>query len=209
MPSRIRFTAAGAVFEAFPDLALATEPPPDETGVLEHARALLASPRSSEAIIFLAHLLPRREAVWWAINCVRAMPGGAGEDDALRAADAWVRDPEEDNRRAALAVAEAANPRLATTWLAFAAGWSGGSLSAPDSEPARPPPAACAMAANTAVMLAATRGDPAGVGRRIVACGEAGVRFAEGGSATVDGPGSRADVSETKPPARDASRQNG
>ncbi len=192
MTSRIRFAAAGAVFEAFPDLALVTEPPPGEAGALDHARALLASPRPSDAIIFLAHLLPRREAVWWAVQCVRAMLGAAAEDDALNAADAWVRDPEEDRRRAALAAAEAARPRAPTTWLAFAAGWSGGSLSAPDSDPARPPPSACAMAANAAVMLAATRGDPAGVGRRILACGEAGVRFAEGGPASFGAPGSAA-----------------
>jgi hypothetical protein len=41
------------------------------------------------------------------------------------------------------------------------------------------------MGANAAVMLAAAAGDPLGVAARIRACAEAGVRFADGGGATV------------------------
>jgi hypothetical protein len=192
MPSRVRFANARDVFETFADLKLAAAPPSDDPAPLDHARALLSQPRPSEAIIFIAHLLPRREAVWWALQCVRAMLGPNADDEALRAAEKWVRAPEEDNRRAALEVANAADQRSPTTWLAFAAGWSGGNLSAPNQEPARPPPAACAMAANAAVMLAATGGDPLGVVRRIRACAEAGIRFADGGGATVIGTGDRA-----------------
>lgn len=188
MPSRVRFALARDVFETFADLKFAAAQPSGNSAPLDHARALLAEPRPSEAIIFLAHLLPRREAVWWAVQCVRAMLGSRAEDEALRAADEWVRTPEEDKRRAALDTASAADPRAPTTWLAYAAGWSGGSLSAPDQEPARPPPAACATAANAAVMLAVTQGDPLGVVDRIRACAEAGVRFADGGDARVSAP---------------------
>jgi hypothetical protein len=194
MPSRIRFAAARNVFEAFADLSYAAPPPAEDSAPLDYARALIASTRPAAAIVFIAHLLPRREAVWWAIQCVRALRAPKADDDALRAADAWVRAPEDDNRNAALAVASAADWRAATTWLAFAAAWSGGSMTPPDQKPMPAPPSACAKAAHSAVLLAACAGDPLGVAQRIAACAEAGIRFADGGDATVlasEAPGSR------------------
>ncbi len=185
MSSRIRFAAARNVFEAFPDLSYAAAPPADDSAPLDYARALLASPRPTDAIVFLAHLLPRREAVWWSVQCVRAMLGASADDGALRAADAWVRAPEEDHRNAALAVANAADQRAATTWLAFAAAWSGGSITPPDQKPMPAPPSACAKAAHAAVLMAVSAGDPLGVAQRIAACAQAGIRFADGGEATV------------------------
>jgi len=187
LSSRIRFTTARNVFEAFADLKRAVPLPRDDAASLDYARALLTSPRPAEAIIFIAHLLPRREAVWWAVQCVRAMVGTGADDEALRAADAWVLAPEEDNRRAALAAFNAGDQRAPTTWLAFAAGWSGGSVSAADQQPMPAPRSACAMGANTAVMMAACAGNPADVVKRISTCAEAGIRFAEGGDASVIG----------------------
>jgi hypothetical protein len=146
---------------------------------------LSASARPSDAILFLSHLLPRREAVWWALQCVRALLGEAAADEALRAAEIWVRAPEDENRQAALRIANDSDRRKPTTWLAFAAGWSGGSMVPPDQNPTPPPSGACAMAANTAIMTAVTAGAPRAVVERIVACAEAGVRFASGGEPTV------------------------
>src|SRR6516164_5305033 len=48
-----------------------------------------------DATSFLAHALPKREAVWWAVLCVREVVGPAPPDlvaAALRAAEAWVQD---------------------------------------------------------------------------------------------------------------------
>ena len=143
------------------------------------------SPRPSDAVLFISHLLPRREAVWWAAQCVRALLGEGAADEALRAAEIWVRTPEDDNRRAALSAANDSDRRKPTTWLAFAAGWSGGSLLPADQKPVPPPAGACAMAANTAIMMAVAAGDPRAVVDRIEACAEAGVRFASGGEPTV------------------------
>lgn len=185
MSSRVRFDSARDVFEAFANLKYAVAPTADETAPVDYARALMASSSPTDAIVFLAHLLPRREAVWWAAQCVRAMLGARVEDDGLRAAEAWVRAPEDDSRRAALAIANAGDQRVPTTWLAFAAGWSGGSVTPLDKDPLPAPPAACAIGAHTAVLLAAAAGDPLGVAQRIRACAEAGIRFAEGGDATV------------------------
>jgi len=190
MSSRIRFVSARDVFEAFPDLGRAVAPPPENPTPLDFARALMAHSPAG-AVVFLAHLLPRREAVWWAIHCVRAMLGGGAENEAMRAADAWVRTPEDDNRRAALAACNAGDQRAATTWLAFAAGWSGGSVTPPDKDPMPAPPAACAQGVHTAVLLAACAGDPLGVVDRVKACAKAGIRFADGGNAEVQVPAVR------------------
>jgi Family of unknown function (DUF6931) len=187
MPSRIRFATARSVFEAFPDLDHVAARPADDIDPLDHARALLASSRPREAVLFLSHLLPRREAVWWAAQCVRALIGEDGADEALRAAETWVRAPEDENRRVALSVANASDRRKPTTWLAFAAGWSGGSILAPDQKPMPAPPGACAMSANTAIMMGVAAGDPRSVVRRMAACAEAGVRFASGGDLAVLG----------------------
>ncbi len=185
MPSRIRFTSARSVFEAFPDLSYVATRPASDIDPLNHARALLGSPRPSDAVLFISHLLPRREAVWWAAQCVRALIGVGATDEALGAAEVWVRTPEDDNRRAALGIANNSDRRKPTTWLAFAAGWSGGSILPADQKPLPPPSGACAMAANTAIMLAVAAGDPRAVVDRIGACAEAGVRFASGGEPTV------------------------
>jgi hypothetical protein len=185
MQSRIRFSTARSVFDAFPDLSYVAARPADDIDPLAHARALSASPRPSDAVLFISHLLPRREAVWWAIQCVRALIGEGAADEAFRAAELWVRTPEDNNRQAALSAANASDRRKPTTWLAFAAGWSGGSLLPPDQKPVPPPAGACAMAANTAIMMAVAAGDPRAVVDRIEACAEAGVRFAGGGEPTV------------------------
>jgi hypothetical protein len=185
MSSRIRFVSARNVFEAFPELGRVLAQSADDSTPRVYAHAALSGPRPTDAIIFLAYLLPRREAVWWAIQCVRAMLGSSADDAALSAADAWVRAPEDDSRRAALAAFDARNQRTATTWLAFAAGWSGGSVTPPDQDPMPAPPAACAQGVHTAVILAACAGDPLGVVDRLRTCAEAGIRFADGGDAKV------------------------
>ncbi len=201
MSSRIRFSTARDVFEAFKDLRRIAPAPGDASAPLDYARGLLVSRRPIDAIVFLACLLPRREAVWWARQCVGAILGPRAEDDALRAADAWVRAPEEERRRAALEIGTAGDPERATTWLALAAGRSGGSVSAPDQKPIAPGPAACAQAANAAIVLAITGGDPRAIGAWTVACVEAGIRFAEGGEARVIAPKS---LDAKAPPAADA-----
>ena len=188
MSSRVRFVAASDVFEAFVDLRLAVPPPRGDAVPLIYARELLASRRPANAIAFLAHLLPRREAVWWARQCVGALLGPLAEDSALRAAEAWVRSPEEENRRAALEIGAALDQRLPTTWLALAAAWSGGSMCAPDLKPLPPPKSGCAKAANAAIALACATGDPRFYAQRVAACAEAGIRFAEGGDARVIAP---------------------
>ena len=48
--------------------------------------------------------------------------------EMLRLAEDWVRDPEEDRRYAALEAAMGTQVKTPGVWIAFAAGWSGGSI---------------------------------------------------------------------------------
>src|SRR4051812_45310941 len=63
-----------------------------------------------DAETFLGYALPKREAVWWACLCTREAVGPDPKPPAaaaLKAAEAWVADPSDANRRAAQAAADA------------------------------------------------------------------------------------------------------
>jgi len=107
--------------------------------------ALLDAGKFGDAARYLAFALPKREAVWWACKCARLAPlaPGPGESNpqaiALVAAEAWVADPTEENRRACGKAGEDAvgTPAGCASLAAF---WSGGSL-APKGLPDVPPAA--------------------------------------------------------------------
>jgi len=115
------------------------------------------------AVRILGQALPPREAVWWACVSARAAPDPAATPEdlaALQAADAWVRRPSEENRRAAMAAAEAAGSRSPEAWAAIGAFWSGGSLGPPNVQEMPPAPHMCGVAVASSVILAAVRNDP-------------------------------------------------
>jgi hypothetical protein len=119
-------------------------------------------PLAEDAIRFLAVALPKREAVGWALACVRsAFPKPSPEEaKAITTAEAWAKDPSEVNRRACGAAAEEAGHGTAPGCLADAAFWSGGSLSAPHLPPAPTRADLTAIGVTAAVLLAAVV-DPA------------------------------------------------
>lgn len=187
MSARLRFTTARQVFEAFPSLTDDIDTQPGDEAPLDFARKLLARAHRFDAITYAAYLLPRREAVWWGCQCVRAM-AETKIDDALLASEAWVRDPEEEQRRAALNLSAAADVRKATTWLAMAAGQSGGSITPEGAQPVAAPPQSTAADVKVAIILAIVNCPLAGQSAWINACVEAAIRFAEGGDAKVRSP---------------------
>lgn len=126
-------------------------------------QALIEKSQFLDASSFLAHALPKREATWWACLCARdSLPEDAKPKivAALEAAEAWVFKPSDEQRRDALAKAEAADMTGTSSALAAsAAGWSGGSL-APPGEPEMPPgDTLTATAVFSAVAMAALKGD--------------------------------------------------
>ena len=125
---------------------------------------LVENDRLQEANRFLAHALPKREAVWWACLCAReALPDGGDEtaEGLLKLAQTWVRKPTDENRRSAMAAAEAAGFDSPASWAAVAAFWSGDSLAPPDLPPVAPSDELTGTAVAAATMLAAFAGDPA------------------------------------------------
>lgn len=134
MSSKLRFATAREVFEAFPPSADDIRVTPTEEHPVSFARALAAGPTPEDALAFCAYVLPRREAVWWSCECVRALTPALtdAEYQAIEAAEAWVRQPEDELRRRALGIGMAGNRNAAATWNALAAGWSGGTMTVGD-----------------------------------------------------------------------------
>jgi len=122
---------------------------------------LEATGRLQEATRLVAHALPKREAVWWACMCARSVPDPAAKPadaEALAAAENWVRRPDEDNRRAAMAVAEASGFRSAEAWAAVGAFWSGGSMAPPEAPVVPPGEHLTGVAIAGSITLSAVRG---------------------------------------------------
>ena len=116
-----------------------------------------------DAARFLAHALPKREAVSWAFQCARQAHGAnppAAVAAALDATQKWVADPSEENRRAAFAAAEAADFGTPAGCAAVAAFWSGGSLGPPHVPVIPPGEQLTANGVAGAVMLAVVLTEP-------------------------------------------------
>lgn len=116
-----------------------------------------------DAVKFLAHGLPKREAVWWA--CLAVRDSLAGERDpnqiaAIEAAERWATQPTVDHCRIARQIAEKTAFKSAASWAATAAWWSAGSMAAIGQPEVPPPPFLYAQAVASAICLAAVMPDP-------------------------------------------------
>jgi hypothetical protein len=125
--------------------------------------ALAAQGLFPDAVRFLAHALSKREAVWWACLCARAVQAGPAAGpvaDALAAAERWTAEPDEPNRRSAQAAADAAGVVTPAGCAAIAAFWSGGSLGPPELAAIPPADHLTARGVTGAVLLAAVQTEP-------------------------------------------------
>ncbi|MCV0396012.1 MAG: hypothetical protein K5878_11655 [Rhizobiaceae bacterium] len=155
----MRFKSAVDVFEALPAAHDDISAEPTDAPPVEYLRTLVASATPEDAITFCAYMLGRREAVWWGHQCLNAVPEtlDQNDQDLLGLAEDWVRDPEEERRNAALEAGMAARMKTPGAWVALGAGWSGGSMTPPDSAPVPPPPHLTAKAINAAVLSVLAR----------------------------------------------------
>ncbi len=147
----------------------------------------------------VAHALPKREAVWWACMCARAVPDAAlspNDAEALERAEQWVRRPDDAARRAAMAAAERTKFDSPEAWAAVAAFWSGGSM-APEGQPPVPPPDHLTGTAVTgAVILASVRIKPERQPGRFVRFLGSARDIATGGAGRIE-----AETDLVRPPA--------
>jgi len=156
---RLRFETVRDLLEAFPIAERLIEVEPSDAPSLQFLEGLIARGELDRAVGFCAFLLPRREAVWWGCRTVRALIAVPSRDEetAIRAAEEWVRQPEEDRRATALELGVRGNSELPSTYLALAAGWSGGRISMGAGEPIPVPPHQTARVVRAAVLVAACR----------------------------------------------------
>ncbi|MBN9063557.1 MAG: hypothetical protein BGP06_01445 [Rhizobiales bacterium 65-9] len=128
--SKLRFASARDVFEAFPAARDDIQAPPVDEAPFEFLGRLLQGRAPEDAIGFCAYLLGRRETVWWASQSHRTLgpPVNREDEKALLVAEAWVREPEEHRRRAALDIGLHGDHSLPGVWVSLAAGGSGGVL---------------------------------------------------------------------------------
>jgi hypothetical protein len=153
-----RFATARELVEAFPYARYEFQAAPTEQPPVEFILSLVAAGNFRDAISCCAYLLPRREAVWWACQSVRASKRSFSPDElgALEAAEAWVQTPEEGRRVQALKLGGSDPSDSAAIWACRAAAFSGGIVSNTLKGPVRALPEATSRAARAAVLIAAT-----------------------------------------------------
>lgn len=130
---------------------------------LDYVAKLMEKQFYPDAVRFVAHALPKREAVWWAWISARR---GSGENPppkikaSLEATERWIAQPTDENRRAAKEAADIAKLGTAAGCAGLAAFFSGDSLAPPDCPAVAPGPYLTAKAVSAAVNLAAMSGEP-------------------------------------------------
>ena len=130
---------------------------------LDFVALLMEKALYPDAVRFVAHALPKREAVWWGWVCARRAAGETPPPKikaALDATERWIAQPNEDNRRLAMAAAEKAELGTAAGCAGLAAFFSGGSLAPPDAPPVPPGEFLAAKAVAGAVIFAAVAKEP-------------------------------------------------
>jgi hypothetical protein len=178
----VRFNTVQDLFESFPTAADDVGEADTSAGSLDFLRKLVTGRDWQKAISFCAYLLPKRAAVAWGCRSLRRMVEtfNAADHRALTFAEAWVEQPEEVFRGKALALGNVNDHRAAATWLALAAGWSGGSVAPPEADPVPPEPEKTARAVRVALFMALStmRGEPRD--QIMTACFEDGIQLARG-----------------------------
>ena len=134
----------------------------DEPSPPEFLQLLIDNKQYHDAILFLAHALPAREAVWWACVCARyhAEEGGARYQLSLKAAETWVYEPNELNRRVCERYSEEGDFATAVDWLCAAAFWGGGSIAPKDAAIMEAPAYLYSQGVTGAIVMLAGWGDP-------------------------------------------------
>lgn len=157
--TNLQFETARELYEAYPQIAEDLTAVPDGRAAIDFLVALAASPTPEEALTFAAYALERRRAIWWGHECLGRVEEMLTPHDLemMELAAAWVGDPGEATRYAALDAAQASPAKTPGVWLALAAGWSSGSMAPIDAPPVPVPSHLSARAVNAAVLSALAR----------------------------------------------------
>lgn len=125
--------------------------------------SLVSADQPAEARRFLAHALPRREAIFWAAEAVASVQAGripAPQLAALEAVRQWLAEPGDQHRRACWTASETSGLDTAAGLVALAVYFSEGSLSPEGLPPVAPAPHLAADTAANAMTLATLAPQP-------------------------------------------------
>ncbi len=139
----------------------------------------------ADAVLFLAHALPKREAIWWSCLCSRAaVTKESSADDlaSLSISEKWVYEPDEQKRRMCGTLAEKGQYKSAQNWTAAAVFWSGGSITAEDEPAMEPAPYLYAHAVSGAILNAVGMVDSDDIDATFQKFIQHGVNIANGGN---------------------------
>lgn len=135
------------------------------------------------ALRLQAHLLPKREAIWWSCLCLQSVYGGqvpALESHSLEAAQNWAIEPTEEKRREAELAAEDAELNGAAASVAMAAFLSEGSMTPEEFEEVEPDDRMSGQLLTGALLLVASYGEPLQADERKQTFLELAVSIADG-----------------------------
>ncbi|MCB4805506.1 hypothetical protein QO001_005509 [Methylobacterium brachiatum] len=179
-----RFSTARDLFAAFPSAERDFTAGPTDEPPLPFLERVRHSETPEDGVSLLAYALGRREAVWWGAQSVRLLCRIAvGQEDApLQAAENWVRDPDDLLRREALRLGMTSNQRLATPWVALAAGWSGGNVGPSAQAIVQATPEMTPRAVRTAVLVALATVSARDRSNHLQACIDLGVSLMHRGT---------------------------
>ena len=123
----------------------------------QYVNILIDNKCFADSIVFLAHSLPKREAIWWACLCAKSITNDATKADdlaSLSMAEKWVYEPDEKKRRMCGTLAEKGEYKTCQNWTAAAVFWSGGSITAEADPAMEPSPFLYAHAVSGAILNA-------------------------------------------------------
>lgn len=116
----------------------------------------------ADAVLFLAHGLPLKEALWWGYCCAQSLTEWTAADRvALETVKTWLSRSGEVQRRSAGDAAQLQEQGSAAGWLAQSVFWSTGSMLDAAQPPLAAPPFLYAQALSGAVNLMAVLPDGA------------------------------------------------
>jgi len=135
----------------------------DDQTPLAFVDTLVEHRQFADAIRVLSLLLPKRESVWWAYQCVDEMVServAEAQRLVMDVTSTWFKEPTDANRRAAMAAGEATRFETPHGWVALAAFWSEGSMTAVELPEALPGEKLTARAVTAALLMTASLGEP-------------------------------------------------
>ena len=122
----------------------------------QYLNALQQNQLSEDSVKTLAYGLPERESVWWATQSAKkvADPANTADAAAIKAAEAWVKNPTELTKQQAAAAAAKTNFQSPGAWAAQGAAWSQPAVPAIPKPGVPPIPRLTPHAVSGAVMMA-------------------------------------------------------